>query len=150
MPGNELFWFQQDGAPAHTAGKSLERIQEHFGPCVLSRLTDIPWPAHSPDLVLNDYYLWGVALAEIRRVKLVGMENVKELVRTYLCSLPPAEVRREAENLLVRACRNMGGGHFKHVLQRSKYRVEQKKTGSRKNKHVEPVLVCRGFFLTVR
>ena len=129
MPGNELFWFQQDGAPAHTAGKSLERIQEHFGPCVLSRLTDIPWPAHSPDLVLNDYYLWGVALAEIRRVKLVGMENVKELVRTYLCSLPPAEVRREAENLLVRACRNMGGGHFKHVLQRSKYRVEQKKNG---------------------
>ena len=129
MPRNELFWFQQDGAPAHTAGKSLERIQEHFGPCVLSRLTDIPWPAHSPDLVLNDYYLWGVALAEIRRVKLVGMENVKELVRTYLCSLPPAEVRREAENLLVRACRNMGGGHFKHVLQRSKYRVEQKKNG---------------------
>ena len=62
MPGNELFWFQQDGAPAHTAGKSLERIQEHFGPCVLSRLTDIPWPAHSPDLVLNDYYLCGLTI----------------------------------------------------------------------------------------
>ena len=74
---------------------------------------------------MNDYYVWGVALAEIRRVKLVGMENVKELVSTYLCSLPPAEVRRAAENLLVRACRNMGGGHFKHVLKKYKNRAPE-------------------------
>ena len=71
---------------------------------VISRLTDIPWPAHSPDLALNDYYLWGVALRQIRRVKPVGMEGVKDLVSTYLCSLPPDEMRRATENLLVR-CR---------------------------------------------
>ena len=50
------------------------------------------------------------------------MENVKDLVSTYLCSLPPDEVRRAAENLLVRcrACRDMGGGHFEHVLKKYK------------------------------
>ena len=76
---------------------------------------------------MNDYYVWGVALAEIRRVKPVGMENVKDLVSTYLCSLPPAEVRRAAENLLVRcrACRDMGGGHFEHMLKKFKNRAQE-------------------------
>ena len=96
-----------------------------FGSHVISRFTDIPWPAHSPDIALNDYYLWGVALKEIRRVKPVGIDGVKDLVSTYLCSLPPDEVRRAAENLLVRcrACVDMEGGHFEHVLKEYKNRA---------------------------
>ena len=40
----------------------------------------------------------------------------------YLCSLPRDEVRRAAENLLVRCrvYRDMGGGHFEHVLKKYK------------------------------
>ena len=95
--------------------------QDQFGSRVISRLTDIPWPAHSPDLALNDYYLWGVALKEIRRVKPVGMDGFKDLVSTYLCSLPPDEVRRAAENLPV----DMEGGHLKHVLKKYKKRVPE-------------------------
>ena len=89
--------------------------------CVLSCV-----PA-APDLALNDYYLWGVALKEMRRVKPVGMEGVKDLVSTYLCSLPPAEVRRATENLLVRcrACVDMAGGHFEHVLKKYKNRAPE-------------------------
>ena len=117
MPGTHQLWYQQDGAPAHTAGTALEWIQDQFGSRVISRLTDIPWPAHSPDLALNDYYLWGVALKEIRRVKPVGMDGVKDLVSTYLCSLPPAEVTAAAENLPV----DMEGGHLEHVIKKYKY-----------------------------
>lgn len=117
MPGNELFWYQQDGAPAHSAGTSLEWIQQQFGPRVISRLTYIPWPAHSPDLVLNDYYLWGVSLVEIRRVKPASMESVKDTVSS--CAACP-RTRRAAENLLVRcrACVNIGGGHFEHMMRK--------------------------------
>ena len=44
-------------------------------------------------------------------------EGVKDLVSSYLCSLPPDEVRRAAENLLVRCrvCADMEGGHCEHV-----------------------------------
>ena len=47
---------------------------------------------------------------------------MKKLVSRYLCILPPAEVWRAAENLLVRCrvCRDMGGGHFEHVLKKYK------------------------------
>ena len=95
--------------------------QDQFGSRVISRLTDIPWPAHSPDLALNDYYLWGVALKEIRRVKPVGMDGFKDLVSLYLCSLPPAEVRAAAENLLL----DMEGGQLEHELKKYRNRAPE-------------------------
>ena len=60
-----------------------------------------------------------------------GNQNVpiqtENHVSSYLCSLPPAEVRRAAENLLVRcrACVYMDGGHFEHVLKKYKNRASE-------------------------
>ena len=49
-----------------------------------------------------------------------GNQNVpvqtENHVSSYLCSLPPAEVRRAAENLLL----DKEGGHLKHVLKKYK------------------------------
>ena len=68
-----------------------------------------------------------MALKEIRRIKPVSMDGFKDLVSTYLCSLPPDEVRRAAENLLVRCrvCADMEGGHFEHVLKKYKNRASE-------------------------
>ena len=52
----EHAWFQQDGATAHTAVKSLEFLDGIFANRVISRGI---WPARSPDLTPLDYYLWG-------------------------------------------------------------------------------------------
>jgi hypothetical protein len=51
-------WFQQDGAPAHTANNSMEPLNEIFGERVISRNL---WPPRSPDLTPPDFYLWGAA-----------------------------------------------------------------------------------------
>ena len=54
-----------------------------------------------------------------------GNQNVpiqtENHVSSYLCSLPPAEVRRAAENLLL----DMEGGHLKHVLKKYKNRAPE-------------------------
>jgi len=52
-------WFQQDGSTAHAARASMSVLQEMFPQHVISHGSDVPWPAHSPDLSACDYFLWG-------------------------------------------------------------------------------------------
>ena len=40
-------WFQQDGAPPHTAGESLDWPSTHFGNWVISRRFELEWAPHS-------------------------------------------------------------------------------------------------------
>ena len=51
----------QDGATPHTANATLELLAQKFGDRVISRRTDNPWAAHSPDLNPYDFFLWGYA-----------------------------------------------------------------------------------------
>lgn len=53
-------WFQQDGAPAHTANETKELLREHFQERLISHGCDNEWPPRSPDLTPCDFYLWGV------------------------------------------------------------------------------------------
>ena len=50
-------WFMQDGATPHTANATLELLAQKFGDRVISRRTDNPWAAHSPDLNPCDFFL---------------------------------------------------------------------------------------------
>jgi len=50
-------WFQQDGATTHTARASISVLREMFPQHVISRGSDVPWPASSPDLSACDYFL---------------------------------------------------------------------------------------------
>ena len=65
---NEGYFYQQDGAPPHCARKCLDFVLDTFSNRVISRRTDIPWPACSPDLSPLDYWFWG-DLQEIVREK---------------------------------------------------------------------------------
>lgn len=56
---NQLTWFQQDGATAHTTNNSLAALHEIFPEKVISRRGDIEWPPRSPDLTPPDFFLWG-------------------------------------------------------------------------------------------
>lgn len=53
-------WFQQDGAPAHTANLTKDFINSHFQNRVISRGFLHEWPPRSPDLTPCDFFLWGV------------------------------------------------------------------------------------------
>jgi len=52
----EKYWFQQDGAPAHTAIIGQEWLSSKFGTKFIDKNK---WPPRSPDLNPCDYFLWG-------------------------------------------------------------------------------------------
>lgn len=52
----EDFWFQQDGATAHTARRSREILHMFLGRVVFLREA-VPWPSRSPDLSPCDFFL---------------------------------------------------------------------------------------------
>jgi len=52
-------WFQQDGAMAHTARRSMNLLREHFPERLISLRGDLQWPAQLPDLAPCDFFLWG-------------------------------------------------------------------------------------------
>ena len=57
----DTLWWQQDGAPAHTAHATLELLQQWFGNRIISRgLEGRAWPGCSPDITPMDYFVWGV------------------------------------------------------------------------------------------
>ena len=55
----EMMWWQQDGAPAHTSNASLRYLRGQFPGRVMGKGGDWHWPARSPDLAICDFFLWG-------------------------------------------------------------------------------------------
>ena len=55
---NNDFFFQQDGAPAHTARLTQERIERNCRDFIRKD----EWPQNSPDLNPLDYHVWGAML----------------------------------------------------------------------------------------
>lgn len=106
-------WFQQDGATVHTTRQARAWLNEAFRGRVISRLTDHPWPARSPDLSPLDFWFWSVALTELRRRPPHDLEELKQTVEAFADSLDEDEVLRAVRNVRTRAracMRNRGGG----------------------------------------
>ena len=97
-------------------------LSRSVGPLIISDNTEISWPARRPDKAPCRFYLWGICEAAIRRVKPKTLEDLMEVVNTFLASLDKAEVRRAVRVVRLRAeiCIKMGGGHFESKLE--KYR----------------------------
>jgi hypothetical protein len=67
---NRQYWYQQDGAMAHTTNMVRDWLGTKFGTRVISRYAEQPWPAKSPDLSPLDFWFWSVCLRELRRCPL--------------------------------------------------------------------------------
>lgn len=111
---NQRFWFQQDGATAHTAKSTRKWLAENFGDRIISRFTPHPWPARSPDLSPLDFWFWGAAMAELRRSPPATLDDLKVTVEAYANSLDEEEVRRAVRHVRTRAheCLRKRGGAF--------------------------------------
>ena len=96
-------WFQQDGASVHTTLQARAWLQQRFGKRVISRHTDHPWPAKSPDLSPLDYWFWSVAMRELTRVPPSSIEEMKATVEEFADSLDLEEVLKAVENIKKRA-----------------------------------------------
>ena len=57
-------WFQQDGATCHTANVTIDLLRTSFENRIISRNSDVNWPAWSCDLTPLNYFLWGAVKDE--------------------------------------------------------------------------------------
>ena len=94
-----LVWFQQDGAMAHTARKSMAVLREMFPGRLISLRGDISWPARSPDLTSCDYFLWGYLKAEVFKHR----PRTPQALKDAIC----LEVARILHDMLDRVMRNI-------------------------------------------
>lgn len=125
------WWWQQDGATAHTAGETMSLLRRMFGANrLISRGADFAWPARSPDLTAADYFLWGYLKD---RVYDSGGDatttppprtraQLKDAIVREIATLngPNARATRRAvmENLVSRAsaCLRENGGHLRDIV----------------------------------
>jgi len=94
---SEDFWFQQDGATAHTA-RPLEILREMFPSQLISLRGDIGWPAHSPDLTPCDFFLWGYLKAEVYKHRPQTLKALKDAIREEVAAIPPEMTNIVIEN----------------------------------------------------
>ena len=112
------YFYQQDGAPCHCSNKCLEYLQEKFNGRIISRRTDIFWPAHSPDLSPLDYWFWGIMEEHIARQQPETLAQLKMVVEEHAAAMDPVQVRLAVENIRKRIslCAANNGGHFEARL----------------------------------
>ena len=114
----EHMWFQQDGAPPHTAGKTMEWMAEHFKHRVISRGAKNVWPASSPDLTPMDFFLWGHLKGQVYKAAPKNLNEVKRAITRAVRAIPAETCRRAVESSVARAqlCLSRKGGYIEHVL----------------------------------
>jgi len=90
----EYVWFQQDGATARTARRSLRVLREMFPGRLISLRRDMEWPARSQDLSLYDIFLWGYVKEKVFKHCPRSLEDLKETIQQDIDPIPPELTRR--------------------------------------------------------
>jgi hypothetical protein len=80
--------FQQDGAPAHTAIKTRNFLNQHFPDRWIGKYGPVAWPARSPDLSSCDNALWGMLKPKIVKAKVKSKEELKDVIRQAFGQFP--------------------------------------------------------------
>lgn len=118
-------WWQQDGAPSHTAERVMVYLRKIFGERIMSnarleesRLYHSDWPPYSPDLNPLDYFFWSHLreLLHIRdpRTKKDIINAIRELVPLIKLD----HIRRAIDDFPIRieALLQCRGAHFEYHL----------------------------------
>ncbi|XP_025200175.1 uncharacterized protein LOC112598060 [Melanaphis sacchari] len=111
---NDIFWFQQDGATAHTARCSRAVLQKMFPGRLISLRENITWPPCSPDLSSCDYFSWGYLKAEVFKHRPRTIEELKEAIRQETSAIPLNMLAKVMENFRERLhmCVARQGNHL--------------------------------------
>lgn len=108
-------YYQQDGATCHTSNRSMNRIRAVFG----NRLISKPlWPARSPDLTPNDFYLWGALKNKVYNNHPTTLTDLETNIQNEINKITEAELISVFKNMERRVdlCLQNDGGHFQHLL----------------------------------
>lgn len=108
-------WFQQDGAPAHTASETLEFLGEFFDERLISKGI---WPPRSPDLSPPDFFLWGHLKNRVFRAPVHNLEDLKSRITEEINAISPSQLNNVFKSLMKRValCKGQLGSHFQQFL----------------------------------
>lgn len=115
---NDRTWFQQDGAPPHTANITMATLRAKFPNKLISRRGDINWPPRSPDLSPLDYFLWGYLKDRVYRSKPKTLTELKDNIEREIIAIPKDMLERSIQNFKKRLeeCMGRGGQHLKDII----------------------------------
>jgi len=114
-------WWMQDGASPYCTNEVLKSLQDKFHGRVISRRTEHPGPAHSPDLNPMDFYFWSAAQKEVFAEKTGSINSLVQCIEGFAEDCSEETIKNVCKNVLKRArlCIQAGGGHFQQLMQRS-------------------------------
>ena len=75
-PNYKKYWFQQDGAPPHTANLVQDWLTSKLSTKFISKSQ---WPPQSPDLSPCDFFLWGYLKSVVYNPLPKSIEELKEI-----------------------------------------------------------------------
>ena len=90
----DLLWFQQNGATAHTAEISMQVFRTMFPGRIISHFRDITWPARSPDHAVPDYFLWGHVKSKVYETCSVNIADLKQRILECIQGIPKEMLQR--------------------------------------------------------
>lgn len=111
-------WFQQDGAPPHTARETRRFLNRHFPGRFISLHEDVEWPPYSPDLTPPDFFLWGYLKDRVYRPRPRNLDQLKENIRREIRTIPLDTFPKVMENMASRMQAVIGrrGAYIEHVV----------------------------------
>lgn len=116
--GMDGYWFQQDGAPAHTAREAMNLLREFFPDRIISKNGDFPWPPRSPDMTPPDFFLWGYLKSKVYVNKPKSLRALKNNIRNEISKIPVEMLEKVMENAekRVHACIKEKGHHLRDII----------------------------------
>lgn len=117
--GNEMFYFQQDGAPPHYHRDVRLYLDETLpGRWVGRRGAAAEYPPRSPDLTPLDFYLWGTVKNEVYRQKPATINELRDKIVASCAAIMTDTLTVVVQSAVrrYRRCIQVTGGHFEHSM----------------------------------
>ena len=115
-----LVFYQQDGAPSHTARLNTNFLDATFPGRWIGKKGPISWPPRSPDLNPCDFFLWGHLKNQLYQYgrSYAGLEELKEALRDALGRVTPRMLAETRQNFVDRLthCTAAAGHLFEHLI----------------------------------
>ena len=114
----EDYWFQQDGATAHTARQTIDLLKKMFPGRLVSKKGDFEWPPRSPDLTPPDFFLWGYLKGKVYSEQPKTLRALKRNIRREIAAISTETLKKVMENAKKRAqlCIKEKGKHLRDII----------------------------------
>lgn len=110
-------YFQQDGAPPHTAVICTNYLNQVMPDSWIGTYGPILWPARSPDITPLDFFVWGYIKDKVFQTAPENIEDIKTRIRNACEAITPEMLQNVMREVSRRArlCIRMHGAQFEHL-----------------------------------